>query len=162
MTQVGEFFSKIFDTSDWPPRWNCGTWSDFHGWLYIVSDVAIWLAYFIIPIIIIWFVQRKPGMPFLPVFWLFGAFILFCGATHLLDAVIFWWPGYRLSALVRFLTAIISFFTVFALIRELPKALELQAPGTDNQNQSNLVDLLGQKDAEIKALQAKIDELKGK
>ena len=86
MKQITEFFSRLLDTSDWPPRWICGEWSDFHGWLYICSDVAIWLAYFIIPVIIIWFIQRKPNFPFLHVFWLFGAFILLCGATHLIDA----------------------------------------------------------------------------
>lgn len=128
MHQAGEFFQRLLDTSDWPPRWVCGTWTDFHGWLYIGSDLAIWLAYFIIPVILIWFIQRRPDVPFLPVFWLFGAFIILCGMTHLVDAAIFWWPAYRLSALVRFITAVVSFITVFALIRNLPKALNLQGP----------------------------------
>lgn len=126
--EVAYFFSNIFDTTDFPPRWQCGDWSDFHGWLYISSDIAIWLAYFIIPVILIWFVRKRPEIPFLPVFWLFSAFIILCGATHILDALIFWWPGYRLSALVRFFTAVVSFTTVFALIRDLPKALTLRGP----------------------------------
>ena len=126
MDQLIEFFQLLFNTSDWPPRWVCGKWSDFHGWLYIYSDITIWLAYFIIPLIIVLYVQQRPDVPFLPVFWLFGSFIILCGATHLIDAVIFWWPGYRLSALLRFFTAIISVITVLALIRDLPKALSLK------------------------------------
>ncbi|NNE55405.1 MAG: hypothetical protein HKN32_05255 [Flavobacteriales bacterium] len=128
MEQILDFFQNLLDTSDWPPRWYCGTWSDFHGWLYILSDIAIWGAYFAIPVIIIWFIQKRPDIPFLPVFWLFGAFIVLCGTTHIIDALIFWWPNYRIGALTRFFTAIISWVTVFALVRDLPKALRLKKP----------------------------------
>ena len=88
----------------------------------------IWLAYFVIPIIIIWFVNQRPDTMFYPIYWLFGAFILLCGTTHLIDAAMFWWPSYRLNALVRFLTAVVSLSTVFALIMNLPKALALKHP----------------------------------
>jgi hypothetical protein len=126
MNQLIEFFKNLFETSDWPPRWVCGNWSEFHGWLYIVSDMGIWLAYFIIPLIIIWFVQKRPTGHFLSVFWLFGAFILLCGTTHMIDVAMFWWPAYRVNAIIRFLTAVVSFATVFALIRDLPEALNLR------------------------------------
>ncbi|GAB3225540.1 hypothetical protein J0A67_08475 [Algoriphagus aestuariicola] len=126
MEQVYDFISRLFEANDWPPRWFCGTWSEFHGWLYVLSDVAIWLAYFVIPAIIIFFIQKRRNIPFLPVFWLFGAFIILCGSTHLIDAVMFWWPGYRLSALLRLLTALVSLATAFALIRDLPKLVEEQ------------------------------------
>lgn len=126
MEQVTDFLSNLFQADDWPPRWFCGEWSSFHGWLYIASDIAIWLAYFIIPAIIIFFIQKRQNIPFLPVFWLFGAFIILCGSTHLIDAIIFWWPAYRLSALLRLLTALVSMATAFALIRELPKLIELK------------------------------------
>lgn len=65
-------------------------------------------------------------MPFPQVFWLFGAFILFCGLTHLMDAILFWWPGYRLSALIRFITAIVSWVTIIAIYKYLPLALGLK------------------------------------
>jgi light-regulated signal transduction histidine kinase (bacteriophytochrome) len=51
---------------------------------------------------------------------LFIAFILLCGTTHLIDAVIFWSPVYRLSALIRLITAIVSIFTVYALYKAIP------------------------------------------
>ncbi|WP_127123338.1 hypothetical protein [Chryseotalea sanaruensis] len=124
MEQITEFFSKLFQTDDWPARWVCGKWSSFHGWLYITSDIAIWLAYFVIPAIIIFFIQKRHSLPFLPVFWLFGAFIILCGSTHLVDALMFWWPGYRVSALLRVLTAFVSMATAFVLIRDLPKLID--------------------------------------
>jgi len=126
MEQLIDFFRHLTDTSDWPPRWYCGTWTDFHGWLYIISDLTIWLAYMAIPLILIRFLLIKTGVPMSGVFWLFGAFVLLCGMTHLLDAVIFWWPAYRLSALIRFLTGVVSVATVVALIRHFNQALGLR------------------------------------
>lgn len=120
MNQVIDFFSKLLNVSDWPPRWHCGQWSDFHGWLYIISDLLIWSAYFSIPLVILRYVARRRNVRFLRLYYLFAAFILACGATHFLDAIAFWLPYYRLSALVRFITGIISWVTVFYLVKHLP------------------------------------------
>jgi hypothetical protein len=128
MDQLAEFFIKIFQTDDFPARWYCGNWSAFLGWLYISGDATIWLAYFIIPIILILFIQKRPDVPFLPIFWYFGAFIVLCGTTHLVEVVLFWSPIYRVSALVRFLTACVSMVTVFQLIKILPSALDIKGP----------------------------------
>lgn len=127
MGQLTTFFSKLLDTADFPARWHCGKWSDFHGWLYILSDIGIWSAYFAIPLLLFYIVS-KGKIPFLRIFWLFIAFIALCGTTHLLDAVIFWEPLYRLSAVVRAATAIVSWITVFTLIKIMPVAARLRSP----------------------------------
>jgi chemotaxis family two-component system sensor kinase Cph1 len=125
-TQVAEFFGNLFSTADWPARWHCGTWSDFHGWLYIISDLGIWASYFAIPILLLILVRKKKDIPFNKIFLLFIAFILLCGLTHLIDAAIFWWPAYRLSALIRFITALVSISAVYALYRVLPLVFNLR------------------------------------
>ena len=129
MEQVIEFIEKLFGTESWPPRWHCGRWTDFHGWLYIISDLSVWAAYFVIPIFLIKLIRQRPGIPFPKVFYLFGAFILFCGTTHLVDASMFWWPAYRLNALVRFATGCISWFTIYALFKTMPQVLALRTSG---------------------------------
>ena len=126
MNQVTEFFSKLFDDSGFPPRWHCGKWTDFHGWLYIISDLMIWGAYFAIPTIIIRYITRKQEARFQRVYFLFASFILACGTTHLLDAITFWYPAYRLNALVRFGTGVVSWLTVFHLVKLLPVAFTLK------------------------------------
>ncbi len=127
MNEVIQFFRKLFDTSDWPPRWHCGHWTDFHGWLYIISDLLIWSAYFAIPTIILsYVVRRRQRVQFNVLYFLFAAFILACGTTHLLDAVMFWVPAYRLSALARLVAGILSWLTVWKLIRVLPAAFNLK------------------------------------
>src|SRR6185295_7673430 len=123
-----DFLSKLFDTSDFPARWHCGNWSAGHGWLHILSDLGVWSAYFAIPCILVYFVLRRRDVPFPTIFWLFGAFILACGTTHLMEVIIFWLPVYRLAALVKLLTAIVSWGTVVALVPMIPKALAMRTP----------------------------------
>ena len=66
-------FLAPFSTDGFVPRWDCGNWSDFHGWFYIASDIGVWSAYTAIPAVLIYFVWRKATIPFRAVFVLFGA-----------------------------------------------------------------------------------------
>lgn len=123
-----DLLTHLFDTSGFPPRWQCGAWSEAHGWLHILSDLGIWSAYFAIPCILVYFIQRRQDVPFRAIFWLFGAFILACGTTHLMEAAIFWWPAYRLAGGIKLLTAIVSWATIVALVQVVPKALVMRTP----------------------------------
>lgn len=129
MGEVIAFFKSLFMAESWPARWFCGTWTQFHGWLYVCADIAIWGAYFAIPFIIVLFIaKRKEELPFIKIFWLFILFILMCGSTHLIDAIMFWYPAYRLSAFLLFITALVSWTTVYFLVKILPEALSLKSP----------------------------------
>jgi PAS domain S-box-containing protein len=123
-----DFLEKLFDTSGFPPRWHCGSWTAGHGWLHIASDLGVWLAYLAIPCVFTYFIMRRRDIPFRLVFVLFGAFILACGTTHLMEALIFWWPAYRLAGLIKLVTAIVSWATVFALVQVTPRALLMRTP----------------------------------
>ena len=123
-----DFLRNLFNTTGFPRRWDCGVWTPGQGWLHIISDLAIWSAYFTIPLILVYFVYRRRDIPFRSIFLLFGAFILACGTTHLMDAIIFWWPAYRLAGMIKLITAIASWATVFALFPIIPKALTLRSP----------------------------------
>ena len=127
MSQILDFFSKLFDTSDWPPRWHCGNWTSFHGWFYIISDLCIWGAYYAIPLLIIRVITKKQKKQFSKIYWLFATFILACGFTHLLDAITFWYPMYRLNALARCITAIVSWITVYYIFKLLPTIITLRS-----------------------------------
>jgi PAS domain S-box-containing protein len=90
--------------------------------------VGIWSAYLAIPCILIYYASRRRNLPYKSIFFLFGAFILACGTTHLMDAIIFWWPAYRLAGVLKLFTALISWATVFALAHVAPKAFALRSP----------------------------------
>ncbi len=120
-----DFVSVLFDTSDFPPRWHCGKWTEVHGWTHIVSDLGIWGAYMAIPILIAIAARRRRDIAFPKVLWLFVAFILACGTTHLLEAVIFWHPVYRIAAIAKAVTAVVSWATVTYLMYYGPQILRL-------------------------------------
>jgi signal transduction histidine kinase len=125
--------AELFDTSGFPARWNCGNWSPLHGWSHILADLAIAAAYSVIPFALAaywWFKRNEMAFPRL--FWLFAAFIFSCGATHVMEAVIFYHPAYRFAALLKAVTAVASWATVFALFRIAPAALKL--PGLSRAN----------------------------
>ncbi len=123
-----DFITSLFDTSDFPARWTCGRWTSGHGWLHILSDLGVWSAYLAIPLVLLFFLVRRTDLPFRKIFFLFGAFILACGTTHLMEAIIFWWPAYRLAGVIKLLTAIVSWTTVVALVPIVPKVLAMRSP----------------------------------
>jgi PAS domain S-box-containing protein len=171
--QAAAFFTRLLDPTGFPARWHCGQWTDFHGWLYIGSDLLIWGAYFAIPFLLVNFIRQRRDLPFDRMFWLFGLFIFACGATHLIDAVIFWVPLYRLSGLLRLITAVASWGTVWALVHTLPKALLLKTPAelegivqarttelaTANQQLREVAEQLRRRNAEFSTLADAIPQL---
>ncbi|TAJ21524.1 MAG: sensor domain-containing diguanylate cyclase [Planctomycetota bacterium] len=120
-----DFLGGLFDTSGFMARWNCGEWSAAHGWTHVAADLLTWSAYTAIPIVLLFYVRKRRDVQFHSVFLLFGAFIFSCGTVHLVESTLFWQPWYRLSALTKVATAILSWGTVFALIRLTPGALRL-------------------------------------
>jgi PAS domain S-box-containing protein len=123
-----EFLKKLFDTSGFVPRSDCGHWSKGLILLHNISDGVIWFSYMAIPVVLVYFVRRRRDIPFPKVFWMFGAFIVLCGMTHLMDILMFSHPVYRFSGVVKLATAAVSLSTFVVLIPLLPTALALRSP----------------------------------
>lgn len=136
-----DFLTRLFDPSGFPARWRCGSgWADtpWLGWLHILSDLGVWAAYFLIPCVLAYYALRRRNMPFRGVVLLFVAFILACGTTHLMEAIIFWWPAYRLSGALKLVTAITSWATVFALVSVTPRLMAFRSPAEMEEEISRL------------------------
>ncbi len=125
---MSDWLFRMFDPTGFPARWHCGEWSPFLGWLHILSDLTIWLAYMGIPAVLLYFVRKRTDVPLLPVFILFILFIASCGFGHLVEATMFWWPAYRFSGAMKLFTALVSIGTMFALVPFMRLALAM--PGT--------------------------------
>ena len=83
--------------------------------------MLIGLAYLAIPAVLVTFVWRRRRVPFRWMFLMFGAFIVSCGMTHFMEVVTLEYPLYRLSGLVKVLTALASWATVLGLVPLLPR-----------------------------------------
>jgi PAS domain-containing protein len=128
MRQVTDFFKDLFITSDFPARWESGNWSAFHGGMYIMSNLLIGFAFIALPIIVLkHIVNNKCNGIVKNLYLVFATFLILAGFTVLLDALTFWVPAYRISALLRFTTAIFSWAAIFSLLKVLPRAFALKS-----------------------------------
>ena len=98
-------------------------------WLHVISDAAIALAYFMIPVVLVYFIRRMgTRISFNWAIALFASFIVLCGTGHILDIVVVWEPIYYLQGWVRALTAVVSLATAMAIIPLVPKLLQMKTP----------------------------------
>ncbi|NJO53259.1 MAG: hybrid sensor histidine kinase/response regulator, partial [Leptolyngbyaceae cyanobacterium RM2_2_4] len=112
-------------TETFIPHGHCYLWKPDLVGLHIVSDALIAIAYYSIPLTLIYFVQKRQDIPFNRIFLLFGAFIISCGTTHLLEIWTLWHPMYWLSGITKLGTAAISIYTAIALVKLLPVAMAI-------------------------------------
>jgi two-component system cell cycle sensor histidine kinase/response regulator CckA len=95
------------------------------GWLHITADIAIFLAYAAILLVIATFVRKRSDLGYPHLYWLFGAFLLSSGLDHLLEASLFWHPWPHLTGLVKVVTALVTALVSWALVVAL-----VRVPGT--------------------------------
>ena len=95
------------------------------GWIHVVSDVAIFLAYAAVPVLLVWFTRCRRDAPLLPIFWLFAAIIQSCAFEHLVEATILKSSWCRFSGLFTVITTVVSLATVVAPIPAASKAFAL-------------------------------------
>ena len=107
------------------PHGHCYLWKPGLVSLHFGSDILIALAYYSIPITLVYFVKQRQDLIYPEVFWLFSAFIVACGTTHLLAVWTIWHSDYWLSGTIKAITAVISLYTAAALIPIVPQALTL-------------------------------------
>jgi len=115
----------LFGGSDLAPHGYCLLWEPGLIWLYAISDSAIALAYFSIPLTLLIVGRKRGDLIYQPMLGLFAAFILLCGTTHWLDLATLWTPLYGLQGAVKAATAVASVSTAVALWWGLPKFLAL-------------------------------------
>ncbi len=122
---ISGFARWLFDPSGLTPHGFCLLWEPWLIWTHALANIAIGLAYFSIPVALVVFARRRRDLVFRPVFWLFAAFILLCGAGHWLDLLTLWVPAYGAEGVVKAVTALVSVVTAAALWPLMPKALAL-------------------------------------
>lgn len=123
-----ELLYNFFSSGNFIPHGHCYLWKPELVWLHILADTIIALSYYSIPLTLIYFVRKRDDIPFKVIFLLFGAFIISCGTTHLMEVWTLWHPVYWLSGAMKAITALISLYTAITLIPLVPQALALPSP----------------------------------
>ena len=118
----------LLGASDFMPHGACYLWQPDVLWLNVVSDGVIAISYYSIPIGLAYFVQRRHDLVYSWMFYMFAAFILACGTTHLISILTVWHPYYRMEGIVKAATGLVSIVTAGALWPLIHKALLLPGP----------------------------------
>ena len=118
----------LLDPSGLTPHGFCLLWEPWLIWTHSLSNIGIGLAYSSIPVALLRFARRRRDLVLKPVFGMFAAFILLCGAGHWLDLLTLWVPAYGAEAAIKALTALVSLATAAALWPLMPHALALPSP----------------------------------
>jgi len=123
-----EELTRLLAVNGYIPHGYCLSWSPVLVGTFVISDILIFLSYFSMPLALGYFARKRQDFPYRWLLWLFSAFIMACGATHLMGAIVLWEPMYALDALLKAVTAVISMATAVALWPLLPHALKLPSP----------------------------------
>ena len=118
----------MFDFSRFMPHGYCMQWDPRLVWTHVISDALIALAYFSIPFALLVFAVKRRDVDFRRIFFLFAAFILSCGITHLFGIYTLWYPDYWAEAWVKAFTAAVSLATAYVLWPIIPQALQIPNP----------------------------------
>jgi PAS domain S-box-containing protein len=110
------------------PHGYCYLWKPGLVWLHVLSDSTIAVAYYSIPVLLVYFVRKRRDLPFNWILLMFASFIVACGTTHLLEVWTLWHPTYWLSGFIKAITAFVSLAIAVVLIPLIPKALSLPSP----------------------------------
>jgi PAS domain S-box-containing protein len=125
---IVEFLNSFFSVNQFIPHGHCYLWKPGLVWLHLLSDVLTGLAYYSIPVMLIYFVRKRRDVPFDWMFLMFSTFIVACGTTHLMDVWTLWYPTYWVSGLIKAITAFVSVVTALELVPLIPQALALPSP----------------------------------
>jgi len=107
------------------PHGYCYQWNAGLVWLHVISDVVIAVAYFTIPLTLMFFIRKRRDLPFSWMFALFGLFIIACGTTHIMEIWNLWHAEYWIAGIAKAITAIASVGTAILLVMLMPQALAL-------------------------------------
>ncbi|MBD2462502.1 PAS domain S-box protein [Oscillatoria sp. FACHB-1407] len=122
-------------TNPFIPHGHCYLWQTQLVGLHIVSDAVTAISYFLIALLLIYFVHQRRNFPFSTNFLLFGAFIVLCGITHLIEIWTLWYPNYWFSGAIKAATAIASFAAALKIVAVIPQALAI--PSADDLKAAN-------------------------
>jgi PAS domain S-box-containing protein len=120
----------LLDPQAYMPHGMCLLWQPGLVTLHVVSDAAIALAYFAIPIGLAFFVRRRKDLErqHQALAILFGVFITACGLTHVASIVVLWIPLYGAEGVLKAITAVASVATAIVLPFLIPKLLRIPSP----------------------------------
>ena len=103
----------------------CFLWDQRLVWLHAISGILTGLAYFSIPISMVYFLFKRRDFPFTRTAVVFALIFFSCGITHFFSSYTIFAPLYWQEGYVKAATALISIIGAVMFVPMIPKALAL-------------------------------------
>lgn len=119
-------------TGEFIPRRDCAGWTSEVAWLHNASDAVIGVGFLAIAVLILLFVRPRHARAFQPIFWLLGLSTISCAFTHFAEVLVYWWPLYWWTGVVKAVAAALAVIFLAMLgplmpdVRRFPSGRELQ------------------------------------
>jgi len=157
-----QWLSDYMNQSGFVPHGVCMLWRPELLWTHVFADGLIALAYFVIPMRLMTLAAGRPDVGYRGTLWLFSAFILLCGTTHVVGLVTIWEPIYGIEAAIKTVTAIVSLITAAWLIPLIPRLIEIPSPAQLRERNEALAAAVAERDAllvEVHGHRAELERL---
>ncbi len=157
----------LFNPSGLTPHGFCLNWAPGLVAVHAISDGLIGVAYFSIPLAIASFTGQRRDLKYSWVAYLFVAFILACGSTHIFSILTLWVPVYGIEGVIKAITAALSVATAVLLWPLIPKLVALPSVATlerlnvelaaRNEEQTRMASQLRENEAQLQAVNTELE-----
>jgi signal transduction histidine kinase len=117
--------SDWLSTSGFSPRADCYAWNSTLVSLQWLSNVSIGLALIAIALTLRYLARAGKALPSRWMALALGTFVVACGASHFVEALLIWRPWYWLDAAVHSIAAVAALGTLLLLPALVPRLLAL-------------------------------------
>jgi len=155
---MGAIWDWLINPSGLTPHGFCLSWAPGLVATHVIADALIGLSYFSIPLAIAAFVRQRPDIRYSWVAYLFVAFILACGTTHLWAILTLWFPAYGVEGVIKAITAVLSIATAALLWPLIPKIVALPSAKQLEQVNATLAQRVAERTAELEAVNGQLTE----
>lgn len=122
---MSDILTRWFSVEGFLPQGQTFLWTPELLWTYLIADATIGVAFYLIPLGLIYYVRRRYEFRSSRLVAMLSVFLLTCGSAHFIGIWTLWHPDYWLHAFVKAISAVASLVTAVLLWRLVRKLMQL-------------------------------------
>ncbi|MDB5704752.1 MAG: sensor histidine kinase [Sphingomonas bacterium] len=150
---MGETLRSFFGAG-YAPRGSVLLWQPQLIWMHVFADALIAVSCLAIPLALITLLRKRDDIRYRGTISLFAAFILACGAAHVMSIWTVWHGNYGAEAVVKMTAAIASAATALALWILVPRAAAFPSTASLAVDNARLASTILARDAALDEMRA--------
>lgn len=162
LSGVYPWLQSLLNDMGFMPHGHCFLWTPGLLRVMTVADLGIAFAYFVIPLVLILAARDRRARELRGLVGLFGAFILACGLTHVVQVWNIWNHAYWFEAMLKLGTALISLYTAYRVVKLVPRLVNLPSHSeleSKNHELSSQLDIIREQEQALRVSEQRYRQL---